>query len=217
MIVISTAYNAPTERICRASVSKQTRPPRQHIYIDASKQDKPLSHSENLWIASQGVPDDEVIVQLDGDDWLAHREVLARLEGVYEDPNVWITYGSFINSMGFKGGNSRPYRPDEDIRTSEWRCTHLKTWRAGLFHRLTARDFKLPDGSWTDVSVDRACMYPMVDMAGWDRVRFIDETMYVYHWDHTVECNMTPMARVRGEQSAKWFANMDRVKRLESL
>ncbi len=40
------------------------------------------------------VPDNKVVVLLDGDDMLSHDEVLLTLEKHYRDPYIWMTYGS---------------------------------------------------------------------------------------------------------------------------
>ena len=40
--------------------------------------------------------DHEVVVLVDGDDIIAHNLVLDRLVHEYTDPNLWMTYGSFV-------------------------------------------------------------------------------------------------------------------------
>lgn len=39
---------------------------------------------------------DEIVVDLDGNDWFAHDRVLTTLNKVYSDPDVWMTYGQFM-------------------------------------------------------------------------------------------------------------------------
>lgn len=39
------------------------------------------------------IPDHKVVVNLDGDDLLAHDNVLLTLEKYYSDPDIWLTYG----------------------------------------------------------------------------------------------------------------------------
>ena len=39
----------------------------------------------------------EVVVLVDGDDFLAHRQVLTRLNAIYQDPDVWVTWGQFTS------------------------------------------------------------------------------------------------------------------------
>ena len=46
--------------------------------------------------------DSEIVVQLDADDWFAHKGVLAYLNKVYQDENIWMTYGNL---------KSDPYSP----------------------------------------------------------------------------------------------------------
>ncbi|MES1224459.1 MAG: glycosyltransferase family A protein, partial [Bacteroidota bacterium] len=38
--------------------------------------------------------DDEIIVILDGDDWFAHNNVLQKVNEVYQDDNIWMSFGT---------------------------------------------------------------------------------------------------------------------------
>ncbi|HCJ83573.1 MAG TPA: hypothetical protein DHV52_04530, partial [Parachlamydiales bacterium] len=51
----------------------------------------------NLYNAIHSCRDDEIIVTLDGDDHLAHEEVLKRLNQIYSHEDIWMTYGNFLN------------------------------------------------------------------------------------------------------------------------
>ena len=216
MIVISTAFGAPTERLCRTSVLMQSHRC-DHVYIDAAKQKEPKTHAENLWAVVAGLPPREIVVQLDGDDWLSSRDALAKLDEVYASGDVWLTYGSFVTSSGNRGGNCSAYAPYENVRQSPWRATHLKTFRAGLFQRVDPAHLKLPDGRWTHLSVDRACMFPMIEMAGWDRTRYIADELSVYHYEHSYENNMTPQAAKAAHDASMHFASLPRYERIRSL
>ncbi|MGE5196845.1 MAG: glycosyltransferase family A protein, partial [Anaerolineae bacterium] len=50
----------------------------------------------NLYQVIHHCNDEEIIVALDGDDFLAHQEVLSTLNHIYHDPGIWMTYGSFL-------------------------------------------------------------------------------------------------------------------------
>ena len=185
LVVVSTCFKSPTEEKCRASVQMQTlRVP--HVFIDAALQVSPKTHTENLYDAVKDLHPDDVVIQLDGDDWLAHPRVLEQIAGLYQDPEVWLTYGSVLMTDGTYNGNNMPYAPDEDIRTSRWRCSHLKTFRAGLFQRINPEDLMF-EGDWAGYAVDHATMFPMVEMAGWDRTRWVKEAIYVYNFENSVE------------------------------
>jgi len=151
-----------------------------HIFIEAASQPTPKTHSENLVDSVSDLDPDAVVLQLDGDDWFAHTTVAARIARLYEDPAVWLTYGSFATEDGRTHATNAPYAPDEDVRTAPWRCSHLKTFRAGLFQRIDPSDLKLPDGTWTGRAVDHATMFPMVEMAGWDRTRWVEDVLVMY-------------------------------------
>lgn len=52
--------------------------------------------ASNIYRILNSLDPSEIAVILDGDDWLYHDHVLEHLNQVYQDPNVWMTYGSFI-------------------------------------------------------------------------------------------------------------------------
>src|ERR1700678_563618 len=140
LVVVSTCLRASTPDRCRQSVASQTLPAR-HIFIEAAYQPTTKTHSENLYDSVRVLEPDDVVVQLDGDDWLAHDRVLERVADIYEDPDVWLTYGSLMMSDGtYRFDINAPYAPGEDVRTAPWRCSHLKTFRAGLFQRIDPAD-----------------------------------------------------------------------------
>lgn len=52
-------------------------------------------HMYNQYHAIGAVAADKVIVIVDGDDWLAHNDVLSYLNSIYQSQDVWLTYGQF--------------------------------------------------------------------------------------------------------------------------
>src|SRR5580692_130392 len=214
LIVVSTSFNSPTEEKCRASVALQTLKT-SHVFINAAHQSTPKTHSENLYDALKILDPDDVVIQLDGDDWLAHQHVLDQIACLYEDPEVWLTYGSFQTTDGAYASNNASYAPHEDVRTTQWRCSHLKTFRAGLFQRINPEDLKLPDGTFTGRAVDHATMFPMVEMAGWNRTRWVKDVLYVYNWENSTEVNSVELTAASLE-AAEFFRRKPRYSRLVS-
>jgi glycosyltransferase involved in cell wall biosynthesis len=47
------------------------------------------------------IDDNDVIVEIDGDDWLPNSKVLQRVSDLYEDNNVWIYRNAFKNMESF--------------------------------------------------------------------------------------------------------------------
>lgn len=125
----------------------------------------------------------EILVDLDGDDWLAHKNVLTRLNETYSDPDVWVTYGQFIyhpcKSPGWAAEVPEEIVKSNDFRNYSWVTTALRTFYAGLFQKIKKEDL-LFEGEFFSMASDLAFMFPIVEMAG-KHCRFIDEVLYVYN------------------------------------
>jgi len=133
---------------------------------------------------------EDVIIIVDGDDYLATPNVLHRLYEEYQDPDVQLTYGSYAPDPPSETCSpARPYPAsvirDRTFRTATYevgiRYNHLRTFRAGPFHALD-RDlrFKWPDGSWFDCCPDGAVMLALLDSVGPNH-RFIPDVLYGYN------------------------------------
>jgi glycosyltransferase involved in cell wall biosynthesis len=137
----------------------------------------------NIFRAIVSCLPDEIIVNLDGDDWLAHREVLAKLNKVYADSEVWLTYGQFIYYPSYKPGFGEEIPShvieQNNFRSSSLGTTALRTFYAGLFHQIKKEDL-IYKGDFFRVGYDLAMMFPMLEMAG-RHSRFIPEISYVYN------------------------------------
>ncbi len=186
-----------------------------HVVIDAAEQGPPKSCAENLYIAARGLEPTDIVAWLDLDDWLGHDHVLEFIARVYEDPNVWLTYGSYRHADG-RPGICAPYETDR-YREEPWRASHLKTFRARLLQEIPRADLMGPDGSWLTRAVDQAVMLPMLEMAGPEHARFIPETLVIYNYATSFEHNATPEQLAEERQIAEWIRRKPRYERLESL
>lgn len=162
---------------------------------------------ENCWEIWKDLPDDEVIVWLDGDDWLAHDqalEIVARAYAAEKEP--WLTYGQFMFQDG-EVGFANPYPPGKHARLDPvWRATHLKTFRAGLVKKLNPSDLMNGD-AWVDLAIDRAVMWPLLEMAG-DHYTCIHQILSVYNYDASWAANRPPA------ELEKEFAEVRRLRGL---
>ena len=178
MIVISTTGKPPphARALCLHSVASQDVQAR-HVYIDTETEPPCLDgfpHFPNLIRVIADLPDDEIIVSLDGDDWLTPG-ALAFVQSAH-DAGALVTYGSFRYADG-RAGFAAPLAGP--VRQSPWVTTHLKTFRAGLFRRIKHTDLRNEDG-WLEHARDMALMFPLVEMAG-SRAVFIPEILMVYN------------------------------------
>ena len=174
----------------------------------------------NLYDAVNMAVPGSIIVALDGDDWFANKKVLSSLNEVYQDPDVWITAGSYIESVG-----GRVVRPrlssdfwDGNLRLKEWTLSHLRTFRKELFQSIERKDMIDTDGDFYKFTWDRVIMYPMVEMAGPEHFRPINKIHYVYNRGNPLAVDRVHRSeQLRIEADLKRKAPYKRLERLDVL
>ncbi|HSX03456.1 MAG TPA: glycosyltransferase family A protein [Rhabdochlamydiaceae bacterium] len=144
----------------------------------------------NLYNAIHSCHDYEIVVLVDGDDFLAHEQVLSILNQNYQDPEVWMSYGNFLDYPTYQ---QNPVRCKElsdwvirnnSFRKHEWVTTHLRTFYASLFKRIHLEDM-VHRGRFFPMGWDLAFMLPMLEMSG-THVQFIKETLYLYNRNNPI-------------------------------
>lgn len=137
----------------------------------------------NIYNAVHSCDDDEIVLIVDGDDWLARTDVLQILSKVYSDPDVWMTYGQYKtypkNEIGICEELPMKIIEERKIRSYKWVTSHLRTFYAWLYKRINVQDL-IFNGKFVPVCGDKAIMYPMLEMAG-IHSRFISEILYIYN------------------------------------
>ncbi len=133
----------------------------------------------NWYRAIHSCRDDEVVVSLDGDDRLAHKQVLLRLEQEYIK-GCWLTYGQYVRKSGKEGNNNLPISTNLIIRKQQFTFSHLRTFYAGLFKQIKLIDFFNDDDKFYVMACDVALMIPMLEMCAPHAV-FIYDILYIYN------------------------------------
>jgi glycosyltransferase involved in cell wall biosynthesis len=146
-----------------------------------------LGGTHNTLVGMQLAPDDAVVIELNGDDWLPDGKVLAFYNGIYADPNIWMTYNSMRVKNGPPAARARriPKRVvegntfrDED----DWRCSHLHTFRKKLFNHVPEDVFYDPiSGEFWECADDQALFFSMLELAG-KHSRHINRITCVYNF-----------------------------------
>lgn len=131
-------------------------------------------------IRGMNIPDDEICVEVDGDDWLPNSNVLGLINDVYSDPEVWMTSGSFKYSNGAQGFSTPPARFD-GIRQQGFTLSHMRTWKSWLWKKIKVEDLKDSEGKYWSVAGDLAFMFPMFEMSGKNHYKYISDTTYIYN------------------------------------
>ncbi len=134
---------------------------------------------------NENIDDNDIIVEVDGDDWLPNSNVLKKLTEVYVDENIWIANGSFKYSDGRKGFAAPPNNIS-NIRRETFTASHLRTWKAFLWRNIKEEDLKDETGSYWNNAGDLAFMFPMIEMAGEEHYKFMEEINYIYNEENPI-------------------------------
>ncbi len=104
------------------------------------------------------IDDNDIVLFLDGDDWLSSDEVLNAINQYYELNDPWVAYGGMVV---WNGGDqiTEPYPQNSEFsietlknrgfRKDMWRSSHVKTMRGFIWksidktHFLSKRDNRL--------------------------------------------------------------------------
>ena len=151
----------------------------------------------NLYRAVHSCNDNEIILTLDGDDWFAHDQVLKRINEIYQDPNVWLTYGSYTDWpepeahvlehwMNNFGGFGNRAVPSHVIENNTFRsfigCTgQLRTFYAWLFKQIKLEDL-MYKSDFLPMTYDVGIMIPMHEMAQ-GKFKYVAEILYIHNLD----------------------------------
>lgn len=179
-----------------ALVEKYVKDLHHEQYVTLIKNKERRGAMANYYDAVHLCDDASIIVQLDGDDWFAHDHVLDLLNRVYNDSDVWLTYGQFKKYPSGKKGFCKdiPSKIIEanEFRSYKWVTSALRTFYAGLF-KLIKKEDVLVDGEFFPMTHDLAIMFPMLEMAG-SRIKFISDVLYIYNRANCINDN-----KVNGE------------------
>lgn len=130
--------------------------------------------------------DDDVIVTVDADDWLNGADALAKLHEYYSrNHDLLLTHGSWQqypnpNEITNNGAYSElDFR--KGIRRVPFRASHLRSFKYKLWKGIKEGDLKDANGQYFMSAWDLSFMWPMMEMAGISRVRYIPEVLYNYN------------------------------------
>jgi len=128
--------------------------------------------------------DEDVIVNIDGDDWLLDEKVLSKVNNVYKAQKVYMTYGQYTFHPTGKRGHCKqiPQRikANNSYRSYEWNMSHLRTYKYLLFKNIKEEDFLDENKKYYIMAGDLALMFPMAELSG-GKIAFIDDILYVYN------------------------------------
>jgi glycosyltransferase involved in cell wall biosynthesis len=135
---------------------------------------------------------DDIVVLVDGDDWLPNRKTLSYINDFYNENDCWIMYGQASWTDGRRGFATAYSEEDfKNIRKAPFKVSHIRTFRAGLYQKIKEQDhefscMKDSDGYFYKMTYDVAIMFPLLEMAGREKVSFNDTILYIYNRNNPI-------------------------------
>jgi glycosyltransferase involved in cell wall biosynthesis len=135
--------------------------------------------------------DNDIIVQIDGDDWLYDENVFQKLIDVHTKKNIWLTYGQFVKYPSMEKGFCQRYFEEviknKLYRENIWISSQLRTFKYFLWKNIKDEDLRDEQGSYYKIVWDLAMMFPMMEMCESENIHvFVNEILYVYNMNNPI-------------------------------
>lgn len=194
------------------SFSNQNGEKVKQICKDMNKEDKLtlVSHKtqknkmEAIYGAIQKLKPHQIVVYLEGDDWLAHENVFDHLNAAYAHPDVWLTYSRTIHHPDYQKIEGQPYS-DQFLKNKKFRekgglpFDSLVTFPVAYFKEIRLQDL-LFNGKFLEGKIAHAFLYPLMEM-GPEHLLFIDEVMLVKNSERSFEDHKERLYQLREIES----------------
>lgn len=136
-------------------------------------------------IIESSLNDEDIICLLDGDDFLYRNDALNIINDLYQD-NTLLTYGQYIWPNG-QTGHCIPYTKEtfNNLRHGGYLASHMKTFKYKLYKEIMVQDpdlhcYKDKKGEFYNITSDVAIMTPLMEICGFNNIKFNDIPIYGY-------------------------------------
>ncbi|MBN1914455.1 MAG: glycosyltransferase family 2 protein [Parachlamydiales bacterium] len=129
------------------------------------------------------LPDNTVVVCMEGNTYFAHQDVLKKINHIYASSDTWLAYGQQKELFSRKKSSLHLIKStnlfSNSMRKKYWKRPMLKTFYAGLFKKVALSDFFFR-GELVEEPFDYAYMFPMLEMAA-NHVLCTRDVLALYH------------------------------------
>lgn len=132
--------------------------------------------------------DEDILLFVDGDDWLYDEYVFEKINDLYKEHNYWMTYGKFVSYPSGFDGNPQNTRYSDEVHANKlyrkdlWRASHLRTFKWHLYKRIKREDLIFSQtGEFYFHAEDLATSFPCLEMCPKEKIGVVDFHTYVYN------------------------------------
>jgi len=135
---------------------------------------------------------EDILIFVDGDDWLYDENVLHNLNEYYNKHRCWMSYGGFViyygddKEVGYPTTQNTHYsdyvHSQKLYRKDVWRASHLRSFKWWLYSSIKEDDLRYTkDGLHYEYAEDLATSFPCLEMCGKGKIGVVDFLTYVYN------------------------------------
>ena len=143
--------------------------------------------------------DEDILVFVDGDDWLVDDKVLENLNSYYNKHQSWMTYGGMYcyPTGDVANPQNTPYSNEVHAhnlyRKDHWRASHLRSFKWHLYKQIKEEDMLYSKTKkYYFHAEDLATSFPCLEMCPQHKIGVVNFPTYMF--------NATPSNRERGIQ-----------------
>jgi len=151
------------------------------------KNEKNMSKSYSFMkIAKNSINDTDIVLFVDGDDWIPYNNIFEQVANYYIKNNPWVAYSKMICYPSLQESSVHGVDfPDKVHKFNLYRqypfiSSHLKTMKGFLFKNINENDFKYQN-EWVRYGDDVAIMCAAMEQSPKNRIGIMDFVAYVYN------------------------------------
>lgn len=163
--------------------------------------------------------DDDVIMIVDGDDYLSSPHALDAIATVYKQKKCLCSWGSMRGQWSEQGGPLKRHMDSHGNfvpRRAKWTFSHPRTLQVRVAKHLSEVDFQDEQGQFVWKGTDRGFIFRMLELSGPERACYIEKKVYQYVTDGTPKSNKN-VSRRRRQALLEHFASLSPSKPIPVL
>ena len=132
--------------------------------------------------------DDDILVFIDGDDWLVDDTVLEKLNNYYNMHGSWMTYGGMYTypEGQYAHPQNSPYSDEvhanNQYRKDWWRASHLRTFKWSIYKQIKDKDLRYSKtNEYYFHAEDLATSFPCLELCPKHKIGVLDFPAYVFN------------------------------------
>ena len=133
---------------------------------------------------------EDIILFVDGDDWLYDKNVFERLNKYYNTTDCWMTYGGMYcypkGNLAFPQNSlySEEVHKQKAYRKDIWRASHLRSFRWFLYNKIKKEDLIWSKtGEYYYNAEDLAVSFFCMEMCPKEKIGVLNFPTYIYNED----------------------------------